>query len=214
MANGRKHTHNPIASGRLVTTPSRVSSGPNCSVSCVRSRFGCNVTDSCTPGSLISISQTDAERPGEAWERHRYFAVYSWERLPPPPERLILARLAVSRRKTPFGSSPLPKEYVSAFRVIRRVHPQVSPVAGFPRLGGPSKSSLAPRAAVSDSLFLHPCPRPCRGPRRSLPVAPLICDQRCYGEAAEMDAGGRGRFCPHFTKSGFGPSPLANVNNT
>jgi hypothetical protein len=36
-----------------------------------------------------SISQTDAGGRGESWESHRVLAVYSWERLQPPPELVI-----------------------------------------------------------------------------------------------------------------------------
>src|ERR1039458_10061991 len=39
--------------------------------------------------SLSCISQTDYRSRGESWESHRVLAVYSWERLPPPPGLVI-----------------------------------------------------------------------------------------------------------------------------
>ena len=74
----------------------------------------------------------------------------------------------------------------------------------FPGSGSPFWAPFdAPNRRASGLLVLRPCARPSRGPRRSLAVAPLIADQRCYGESpaslrrvsggATVSAGRRGR---------------------
>ena len=52
-----------------------------------------------------------------------------------------------------------------------------------PRVPATSPSpAWRPKPPTHRSLFLQPCTRPSRGPRRSLAIVPLIPNQRYYGE--------------------------------
>ena len=54
------------------------------------------------PGSLSSISQTDAGGRGESWESRRAFMGYSGERPHPPPDPILLAGLTADGRQAAF----------------------------------------------------------------------------------------------------------------
>ena len=81
--------------------------------------------------------------------------------------------------------------------------PRLSPLARFRRLGDPSEPNLAPPPAepTLHQSVLRAAPEP----PRSLPVAPLIPNQRCYGEAPmglwSYERAVRGRYSTHSTES-------------
>ena len=141
-------------------------------------------------------------RSGLTTDEHTYR--YDQSQMPKAP---LLAR---------SGTAPVKASYRRNRALIRRTCASGSGArrcsgsrpGPVPRVSATSPNPVwRPRPPSLWPLFLQPCTRASREPRRSLPVAPLIGDKRCYGEAtvrawgAPVRRAGSGRSVTHPTET-------------